>query len=149
MERQLLNQDRADYVLYNASKVYNTNPLLKTKKRYAVWCRIAISRILRNEGNTLNSIGAFIKKDHPTVLHYLKSHDDFLKYDKEYKMLFTKFEIVLGNQNNSQDFLLNIISERVHYSIETLQALSYDWDFIENYIKECINTSKTKLLNHA
>lgn len=149
MESQLLNLERAEYVLYNASKVYDTNPLIKSRKRYTVWCRIAIARILRNEQNTLNSIATFIKKDHATILHYLKIHDDFLKYDKEYKQYFDKFKLVLGDPKNNKDYLLNTISERVHYSIETLQALSYDWDFIENYIKECINTSKTKLLNHA
>lgn len=149
MERKKLDQERANYILHNASKVYDANPLAKTNKRYTVWCRMAICVTLRNENKTLESIGAFIKKDHATVYRYLKIHPDYLNYDKEYKMLFDEFELFLSDQNNSKDYLLNSISECVHYSVETLQALSYEWDFIENYLKECINNSKTKLLNHA
>jgi hypothetical protein len=146
MERQIVNLERAEYILYNASKVYDTNPLVKTRKRYTVWCRVAIAKILHNEDNTLVSIARFIKKDHATIIHYMKIHDALMKYDKEYRQLFEKFKLVLGDRKNNKDYLLNAITERIHYSIETMQALNYDMDFIENYFKQCIEASKSKLM---
>lgn len=144
MAREILNQDRANYLLHNAAMVYNVNPMGKSRARYNTWSRAAISKVLHQEGHTYKAIGTFINKDHATIHHYLSHHPDNLIYDKEYEMLFNSFIKNINTGSNSKDFLMNSISESVHHSISILKKLGYDWNFIETYLKMCMESSRLK-----
>lgn len=145
MAHELLNPSRADFLLYNASIVYKANPLDKCRTQNNTWSRAAIATILKQEGNTYQSIGLFLNKDYTTVLYYVSHHKDNLFYDKEYARLFERFTKNLNNANNSKEFLMNSIVESVHHSTQTLLTLGYDWDFIEPYLKTCIESSRLKI----
>ena len=41
----------------------------------------------------LEQIGKLIKKDHATIMHYLKEHDNMMMYDVEYKEKYDKLSI--------------------------------------------------------
>jgi hypothetical protein len=53
-----------------------------SRRRDVVDARRIYSKILRDEGCSFNSIGDSIGRDHATIMHYTKSIDSILTYDK-------------------------------------------------------------------
>ena len=53
------------------------------RERTIVDARKVYSKILRDEGISLESIGKSINKNHATVIHYVKDLHSILSYDKE------------------------------------------------------------------
>lgn len=53
-----------------------------SRRRDIVDARRIYSKILRDEGCSFNSIGESIGRDHATIMHYTKSIDSILTYDK-------------------------------------------------------------------
>jgi len=74
-----------------ATEVYGSSPLINGRVRMSVYARSAIYWLLRNDGKSLDSIGKFFGKDHATVMHGLRKHNDLIQFDKEYKNLFDTF----------------------------------------------------------
>lgn len=54
-----------------------------SRKRAVVDARRVYSKILRDEHYSFESIGDSIGKDHATIIHYVKSIDTILNYDKD------------------------------------------------------------------
>jgi len=142
---KLINQERAELLLYIASKVYGVNPLNKKNERPNVWCRTAISVVLRKEGNTLESIGQFLNKDHTTILYGVKKHQDNLTYDKEYKVFFKSFEKAYKNPEYSSPHIFKNIKNRIAEIISTLKELGYDEQSINDFFVECAEENKLKI----
>lgn len=86
-----INLKKAEGYFDAAKIVYQVNPMDKSRNRFNVFARCAISVQLRNYGESLLSIGQFLHKDHASILHGLNKHQDRLKYDKEYNYLYDKF----------------------------------------------------------
>lgn len=61
--------------------VFNVNIMKTTRKRELVDARIIYSKILRERGYTLKTIGVSLGKDHSTILHYMSMVDFILKQD--------------------------------------------------------------------
>ena len=142
---RLLDPARAELLLYNASKVYGVNPMAKGNKRLSVWCRTAISVILKKEGNTYMAIGEFLYKNHATIIHGLAKHQDNLIYDKEYRMFFKEFQVAIKNPESSSPYILKNLKYRITEIILTLKALGYDEQRIDTFFTECIAESKLKI----
>ena len=70
---------------------------IKDRKRHKVrvdllkiFCHYARNLILNQRGErvfTLYYIGEFVNRDHATVLHSVKKHEDFILGDSDYKLL--------------------------------------------------------------
>lgn len=142
---RLLNPERAELLLYNAQKVYGVNPIKKGNERLNVWSRTAISIILKNEGNTLKAIGNFLFKNHTSILHGIKRHEDDLAFDKQYAMFFNDFKKEIENPEASSPYILKNIQYRITEIILTLKALGYDEQRIDEFFIECIAESKLKI----
>lgn len=142
---RLLNPERAELLLYNASKIYGVNPTKKGNERPSVWCRTAISVILKKEGNTLQAIGEFLYKNHATILHGIAKHKDNLVYDQEYALFFNEFKKTIRNPEASSPYILKNIKSRINEIILTLKALGYDEQKIDDFFNECIAESKLKI----
>jgi len=142
---RLLNPERAELLLYNASKIYGVNPTKKGNERPSVWCRTAISVILKKEGNTLMAIGDFLYKNHATILHGLQKHQDNLVYDKEYALFFNEFKKTIRNPEASSPYILKNIKSRITEIILTLKALGYCEQKIDEFFNECVEESKLKI----
>ncbi len=142
---RLLNPEKAEIILYNASKIYGVNPMRSSRNRLNVWCRTAISVFLRKEGNSLSAIGDFLYKNHATILHGLNKHKDDLYYDKEYQMFFIEFSMAMKNPEESSDYILKNIKYRITEIILTLKALGYDEQKIDDFFNECVSESKLKI----
>ena len=65
------------------SKVFETNINTKTRKRNNVEARMIFSKILREDGNTFESIGNAINKDHSTIVYYVNQASVLIKQSIE------------------------------------------------------------------
>ena len=65
------------------SKVFETNINIKTRKRNNVEARMIFSKILREDGNTFESIGKAINKDHSTIVYYVNQASSLIKQSIE------------------------------------------------------------------
>jgi len=65
------------------SQVFDTNINIKTRKRNNVEARMIFSKILREDGNTFESIGKAINKDHSTIVYYVNQASVLIKQSIE------------------------------------------------------------------
>jgi len=65
------------------SQVFNTDINIKTRKRNNVEARMIFSKILREDGNTFESIGKAINKDHSTIVYYVNQASSLIKQSIE------------------------------------------------------------------
>jgi hypothetical protein len=65
------------------SKVFDTDINIKTRKRNNVEARMIFSKILREDGNTFESIGKAINKDHATIIYYANQASILIKQSIE------------------------------------------------------------------
>jgi len=65
------------------SQVFETNINIKTRKRNNVEARMIFSKILREDGNTFESIGKAINKDHSTIVYYVNQASVLIKQSIE------------------------------------------------------------------
>lgn len=71
------------------NNVFSVDVLLKSRKRKYVNARMVYSKILREQNFTYYHIGLSLLKNHASILHYVKSIDWILSYDKK---LLKKYE---------------------------------------------------------
>ena len=57
--------------------VFNEDVKDITRRREIVDARIVFSKILRERGYTHSAIGRFLRKDHSTILSYMRSMQSF------------------------------------------------------------------------
>jgi len=65
------------------SQVFGTDINIKTRKRNNVEARMIFARILREDGNTFESIGKAINKDHSTIVYYVNQASNLIKQSIE------------------------------------------------------------------
>ena len=65
------------------SQVFETDINIKTRKRNNVEARMIFSKILREDGSTLQAIGKAINKDHSTVIYYVNQASNLIKQSIE------------------------------------------------------------------
>ena len=65
------------------SQVFGTDISTKTRKRNNVEARMIFSKILREDGNTFESIGKAINKDHSTIVYYVNQASVLIKQSIE------------------------------------------------------------------
>lgn len=143
--RKIFNQERADYILINAQIIYQVDLFGDKNNRYSVWCRSAISKIMKEEGFKIKMISNFLNKDHSTILYGLGKHEDNLQFDKEYKLLFDEFVLIIGDSQKNRDYLLNNFFSKIYHSTVELKENGFDVEFIEDYIQDCFQQTKLKI----
>ena len=65
------------------SQVFDTDINIKTRKRNNVEARMIFAKILREDGNTFESIGKAINKDHSTIVYYVNQASSLIKQSIE------------------------------------------------------------------
>lgn len=89
-----------------------------TRKRNNVEARMVLAKILREGMMPLKTIGFYLKKDHTTIIHYLKQLDDMLPIYEELKGKY----IVARNMVNRKEHL-NYTEEQVVTHKEEVSSL--------------------------
>lgn len=131
-------------ILQIAQHVYGANPLSACKETQVVWARAAISVELRKLDTSYCHIGKIFNRNHATVIYAVKKHPDNMIYDKEYRELFNTFEGLVIKANISKKIYQDYIKERVMYLNSEMLGMGYDFDFIENFWKECVDHARLK-----
>jgi hypothetical protein len=84
---------------------------LKDSKRAVVDARKVYSKILRDRGYSYESIGNTIKKDHATIIHYVKNIEYLLSYDQILREKYVACKNVFIKKKNS-------ISEQIKKDVD-------------------------------
>ncbi len=77
------------HIIRNINKSLNIDILEETRKREVVEGRVIFSKLMHLQNrHSLSKIGSFVNKDHATIIHYLKVHDNLFATDKNYQKTF-------------------------------------------------------------
>jgi len=71
-----------DIIVEVVEREFGLNPKEKTNKQRYVEARRFTARLLRDEGNTVEKIGAITCTHHATVLYHLRKFNDLIEVDK-------------------------------------------------------------------
>tara|TARA_R100000329_G_scaffold98798_1_gene81633 strand:- start:7974 stop:8456 length:483 start_codon:yes stop_codon:yes gene_type:complete len=94
----------------------------KTRTRDLVEARVIYANIARMYTyHTLTDIGNTIGKDHSSIVHYEKTHNDLSKYDKEYQQKIRDCKAVVVPRKKIQESKLRCLIDRVYYRNQFLQ----------------------------
>ena len=128
-----------------------------TRRRRIVDARRAYAKILKDVGFSYQHIGHSLNKNHATIIHYVKSVDDLLKYDSafEKKFMLAKKNFLKENKHlihsSKEDIytvaigLENKLSEIISKKDQIISSLeNYEK---ENGTNECIDYCKELMLS--
>ncbi len=77
------------HIIRNINKSLNIDILETTRKREVVEGRVIFAKLMHLQNrHSLSKIGSFVNKDHATIIHYLKVHDNLFSTDKNYQKTF-------------------------------------------------------------
>ena len=80
MEEEILNEMNQLKLMVNF--VFDVDIISKKRKREYVDARMVFSKILNDNGFGPSIIGKYLKKDHSSVIHYLKTVNSLIKFDQ-------------------------------------------------------------------
>jgi hypothetical protein len=100
-----------------------------TRKRNIVDARRAYAKILKDAGFSYQHIGGSIKKDHATIIHYVKSIDSLLKYDPIFEKKFISAK-------------KNFLEENKHLMLNSKEDIYAIAISLENRLNELISKRK-------
>jgi chromosomal replication initiation ATPase DnaA len=83
-----------EILIKEANKIFKCDLLASSQVRNNVDGRVAVSYYLRiHSKTTFQKIGDLLKKDHGTIMHYMKLHDNLYRYNSEYKNKYDKLTV--------------------------------------------------------
>ena len=82
------------------NSVFALDVTAKKRQPIFVQARMTYAKLLRDRGYTLKYIGNTIKKDHATIIHYLKIITNDLKYNEEFMYRFTKVSNMMLDESD-------------------------------------------------
>ena len=122
-------KERDDQVIHEICSRYNvkwTSILSKSRKRGIIDPRRLYCGILRNVfGLTFHQIGKILNKNHATIVHNTKIHDNFVRILKSYKNNYEEIESMFYLNENyyehevlSVERKMDLLSARLNSLIE-------------------------------
>lgn len=137
------------------NEVFRTNISGKSRARKVVDGRKAYSKILRDAGYRFQEISKSLSLHHATIVHYVKTVDDLVKYDKEFKekyyickkkFIFENDEDILSLHGDYCYINSKIISDCIGKKIVNLNSKEEVYEVIFNLVDEVFKSSKKNLL---
>jgi hypothetical protein len=124
--------------------------IMKTSRmRQYVDGRMIYSKILRERGYKLGSIGKTLMKDHSTIIHYLSNVDTYIKTDQEliesYSICLSKFYEIFSSDEQYDVFALQKKVATLTNRLNELNLLDKQLSEKDNMYKRL--TSIIKLVN--
>jgi hypothetical protein len=117
----------------------------KNRKRGVIDARKIYSKILRDRGYGYELIGRSIEKDHTTVIHYMRSIDFTLKYDRELRdnyitcknLFLENRELpIVENRYKDKDLFMTVVrlnAEVQRLVVERKNLLNNFVEYVEQY----------------
>ena len=128
-----------------------------TRKRRIVDARRAYAKILKDAGFSYHYIGDSLNKNHATIIHYVKSVDDLLKYDSPFEK---KFMLAKKNFLNENEHLILkskediytvaiVLEKKINKFISAKEKIIFSLEKYEkeNGENECTNYCKELMLS--
>ena len=79
------------------------------RRRELVDARKIMSVLLRNVYKlTFSKIGAILQRDHTTMLHYYRDHDNLMETDRDYKHFYNTALSAVGHLDKSKDLIEDV-----------------------------------------
>lgn len=132
------------------NKAFDADVMDKKRFRENIDARRVFSSILKGENNTITSIGHALKKDHATVLHYIKTSNVLLDTDAYFRekhdycfRLYTDTKVRL--ENSSRFEADKIDTQEVAFLKGTVKMLKKDIATL-NIEKDWLQTEGKRLL---
>ena len=103
--------------------ITNCDVVERTRQREYVQARSIFYRFARDNKQTLQAIGKFLKRDHATVMHSLKKFEQDVEYDSAFRANYNAVKDILGNLDvkgceDATETLLEAYEMRNTYLIE-------------------------------
>jgi hypothetical protein len=141
-----LYKEEIDSLKQIVNDVFLVDICANNRRRDVVDARHIYSKILREKGYGYESIGSSIKKNHATIVHYIKNIDSILTYDKQLrdkymtcKILFYKDREAITNElRKDVDIYMTVIRLRgeLHKAIsDKNNVINNFMNYIEEYEK--------------
>lgn len=138
-----LYKEESDSLKEIVDSVFSVDIFSDNRRRNVIDARHVYSKILREKGYSYESIGSSIKKNHATIIHYVKNIDSILKYDKSLsekyftcKLLFSKDrESILNELNKDADIYATVVRLRKELQKAVSESKNILSNFV-NYIEE-------------
>ena len=121
--KQETNTKMLEVIRKAVETITNCDVVERTRQREYVQARSIFYRFARDNKQTLQAIGKFLKRDHATVMHSLKKFEQDVEYDSVFRANYNAVKDVLGNLDvkgceSATDTLLEAYEMRNTYLIE-------------------------------
>jgi len=81
-----------DLYINKVNKVFECDVMQENRKGDNVLGRIALGNFMRNSLKmTFQSVADELLKNHATIIHYCKQHQNYFQYDKNYREKYNEF----------------------------------------------------------
>jgi len=98
---------------------------LKTKHRYREYSykRFYLYNLLRNEGFTLYEIARLFKRDHASIIHGIKTHNDLISVkDRIYMEIVEELMLIFENHKEEHSLIDDVIN---CFSLQQLKKIKF------------------------
>jgi len=142
-----LYKEESDSLKEIVDSVFSVDIFSDNRRRNVIDARHVYSKILREKGYSYESIGSSIKKNHATIIHYVKNIDSILKYDKSLseryftcKLLFSKDrESILNELNEGMEKMgITPIDKQSELSKEDIEKYFAEKQASEKRVRESL-----------
>ena len=121
--KQQTNTKMLEVIRKAVETITNCDVVERTRQREYVQARSIFYRFARDNKQTLQAIGQFLKRDHATVMHSLKKFEQDVEYDSVFRANYNAVKDVLGNLDvkgceDATETLLEAYEMRNTYLIE-------------------------------
>ena len=121
--KQQTNTKMLEVIRKAVETITNCDVVERTRQREYVQARSIFYRFARDNKQTLQAIGQFLKRDHATVMHSLKKFEQDVEYDSVFRANYNAVKDILGNLDvkgceDATETLLEAYEMRNTYLIE-------------------------------
>jgi hypothetical protein len=121
--KQETNTKMLEVIRKAVETITNCDVVERTRQREYVQARSIFYRFARDNKQTLQAIGKFLKRDHATVMHSLKKFEQDVEYDSVFRANYNAVKDILGNLDvkgceDATETLLEAYEMRNTYLIE-------------------------------
>ena len=95
--KQKTNTKMLEVIRKAVETVTSCDVVERTRQREYVQARSIFYRFARDNKQTLQAIGQFLKRDHATVMHSLKKFEQDVEYDSVFRANYNAVKDILGN----------------------------------------------------
>ena len=126
--KQQTNTKMLEVIRKAVETITNCDVVERTRQREYVQARSIFYRFARDNKQTLQAIGKFLKRDHATVMHSLKKFEQDVEYDSVFRANYNAVKDILGNLDvkgceDATETLLEAYEMRNTYLIEQITEL--------------------------